>query len=300
MDITVQAFELETGKGITMEMLYEHVQTSSGMPVDGRFLYVDRFNGWWRGLLLTARNIKAFTRLERNGGRIRLNPEAITNGELAHFNFFLLHEQRQRGLYQYYHGAASIHGFGNVLKSLYSDLKDQIIVQACKDAGEDPKDPPLKIKQRYAGFLKYQLVLRRQSFEEFIQSLRGVSKVNIQFKEYVPNLKPFRPLADKAKTIRHNLTFRDKYDGSLRDEIIELAHSDLLKDLRGVGLVDGNVERRFRLLSEPESLGNFDFNDVVLETEFDSNDVHFSLQKAAILERLKQIAEDDNWMMGRL
>jgi len=68
---------------------------------------------------------------------------------------------------------------------------------------------------------------------------------------------------------------------------IELARSDLLKDLRGIGLDEGDVERRFRLLHEPESLAKYDFNDIVLETEFDSNDVPSSLQTSSLLVRLK-------------
>ena len=88
MDVTVQAFELATGDGITLEMLRERIQQSSNTLVDGRFLYIDQHEGWWRGLLLTARNIKAFARMEREDGRIRLSPEAINTGELAHFNFF--------------------------------------------------------------------------------------------------------------------------------------------------------------------------------------------------------------------
>jgi hypothetical protein len=300
MDITVQAFELEIGPRITMQMLYDHLLSAAATPVDGRFLYVDRFDGWWRGLLLTARNIKAFARMERDEGRIRLSPEAIANGELAHFNFFLMHEERRRGLFQYYHGAASIHGFGGILKHQYNALKNQLISQACRAAGEDPEKPPAKIKRRYAGFLNLQLVLRRESFEDLVRNLRAVSKVSIQFKEYQPNERLFRSLAEKSKVVKHTLTFRDKYEGSLRDDIIELARSDMLKDLRGVGIEEGDVERRFRLLNEPESLGRFDFNDVVLETEFDSNDVRSSLQRAPLLTRLADIAQADDWLMGSI
>lgn len=301
MDVTVQAFELTTGNGISLDTLGTHIQAISGSPVENRFLYIDQTDGWWRGLLLTARNIKAFSRMKRDaGGRIKLSPEAITNGELAHFNFFLLHKERRRGLFQYYHGSASLHGFAHILKRHYGGLKKQLIEETCRSAGEDPGDPPSRIKKQYSGYLNYQLVLRRQSFETLMRELRGVSKASVQFIDYRPHERMFRSLAEKAKPIRHNLTFRNKYDGAIRDNLIELASSDILKELRGVGLDENDIERPFRLLREPETLGRFDFNDIVLETEFDSTDVHSSLQAAPILNRLKSIAESDDWMMGLL
>lgn len=300
MDITIQAFEISIGNGITLDMLRSHIQTSAALPFDGRFLYVDQTDGWWRGLLLTARNIKAFSRMEREGGRIKLSPEAISNGELAHFNFFLFNEERRRGLYQYYHGSASIHGYANILKQHYNTLKKRLIEQACREAGEDHENPPDRIKRRFSGFLNYQLVLRRKSFEDLIRELRGISKASLQFVDYQPGQRLFRSLAEKSKAVKHNLTFRNKYDGSIKDDLIELANSDILKDLSGVGLDDDDIERPFKLLREPESLGKFDFNDIVLETEFDSDDVQTSLQAAPLLRRLERIAEQDSWMMGRI
>ena len=300
MDVTVQAFELTTGKGITLEALKAYIEKAASKAVDGRLLYIDKNEGWWKGLMLTARDIKAFSRMERKGRRIRLSPQSITNGELAHFNFFLFHEKRRRGLFQYYHGSASIHGFAQNLKRRYNTLRDVLISNACKEAGEDPDNPPKKIKSRYSGALNYQLVLRRKSFEDMIRDLKGISNVSIQFTEYRPGNRIFRSLAEKAKTVRHNLTFRDKYDGSLKDDLIAISRKRSLKDLRGVGIENGDIERRFRFLREPESLGKFDFNDIVLETEFDSDDVHNSLSKSPLLDRLMEIAQSDNWIMGRV
>jgi len=300
MDITVQAFELTTGNGITLEMLGEHMKVSSADPVDGRLLYIDRADGWWRGLLLTARNIKAFSRMKRDGGVIRLSPEAITEGELAHFNFFLLNEKKRRGLYQYYHGAASIHGYANILKKHYSRYKNQLISEDCQTEGENPEHPPTKIKKKYSGSLNYQLVLRRQSFEDLVRNLQAIKNITIEFVEYKPNQKTFRTLANKAKIIKHRLTFMNKYDDSIRNAIIKLVASDALKNLSGVGVEESGLERNFRLLQEPESLGKFDFNDIVLETEFDSRDVRGSLQAAPLLSRLKEIADNDAWMTGRI
>lgn len=300
MDITVQAFELTSGEGITFDLLRAHIQSNSAVSVDGRLVYIDKSDGWWRGVLLTARDIKTFSRMEREGGRIRLSPEAITKGELAHFNFFIFHEERQRGLYQYYHGSASLHGFANVLKHHYGGLKKQLIEQACREAGEDPDDPPVRIKRRFKGYMNYQLVLRRQSFENLINGFRAVNKISIQFVEYQPAHRLFRSLADKANRVVHNLTFKNKYEGSIRDDLIALATTDTLKELRGVGIDENDIERPFRLLNEPESLGKFDFNSTVLQTEFDSDDVHSSLHTAPLIRNLMAIAEADNWMMGQV
>ncbi|MBF0377304.1 MAG: hypothetical protein HQK72_07450 [Desulfamplus sp.] len=301
MNITVQAFELSNDKNnITLEMLNSHIQNNPNTNGDNRYIYIDRYDGWWTGLLLTAKNIKAYPRMEKEKGRIKLSPEAINKGELGHFNFFLLHEERRRGLFQYYHGSASIHIFAKILKSHYNYLKNILIEQACKDAGKDPNSPPPEIIKRYAGNLNYSLVLRQTSFEEIVSNLRGISKIDVQFTEYVFNDQVFRPLAEKAKTVRHHLTFKAKHDQSILDKVIELSRYPHLKSLSCVGIEEDNIERKFKLLNEPESLGTFDFNDVVLKTEFDSDNVHNSLENVPFIAELKKIAEADDWMMGRI
>lgn len=300
MDISVQAFEVELGRGITMPQLFDHIVASSGNALDSRYLYLSRHNGWWQGLLLTAKDIRAFTRMQRVGGHITLTPENLGDSELAHFNYFILHEERRRGLFQHYHGAASLNGFGYQLKQKYQALKDRLVRDACTNAGAAPDDPPARIRRQYAGFLSYEIVLRRTSFERLVRELRRIRQLTIQFKEYVPGKRAFRPLASKAATVRHRLSFRDQYNGALRDDLIALARTDLLKDLRGVGIGQDDLEKRFRLLNEPETLGRFDFNDVVLNTEFDSDDVPRSLVAAPMITTLHGIADQDAWCMGRV
>lgn len=300
MDINILAFELELGKGITMSEIFDYIVESSGSPTDSRYLYVAKEDGWWRGLLLTARNIKAFSRMQRAGGHITLTPENLGESELAHFNYFILNENRMRGLYQYYHGAASLYGFGYQLKSKYNTLKNTKIAAACRAVGASTDAPPARIRRQYSGYLSCDIVLRRSSFEALIRELRQIRHLTVQFKQYVPGTRAFRPLASRASSIRHKLTFRDQYGGALRDDIISLAQSPDLKDLRGLGTGEDGLDRRFRLINEPETLGRFDFNDVVLNTEFDSNNVADSMANAPMIARLHEIASEDAWCMGRI
>lgn len=300
MDINILAFELELGKGITMPELFDHIAGSSGSHTDSRYLYVARHEGWWRGLLLTARDIKAFSRMQRAGGHITLTPENLGESELAHFNYFILNEDKKRGLFQYYHGAASLNGFGYQLKSKYNNLKNAKIAAACSAVGAPSDAPPGRIKRKYSGYLSCDIVLRRSSFESLIRDLRQIRRLTIQFKKYIPGTRAFRPLASKAKVIRHKLSFRDQYGGALRDDVISLARSRDLKDLRGVGIGEDGLDRRFRLINEPETLGRFDFNDVVLNTEFDSSNVAGSMANAPMIARLHEIAGNDAWCMGNI
>ena len=300
MDINILAFELELGKGITMPEIFDHVVGSSGTPTDSRYLYVARNDGWWRGLLLTARDIKAFTRMQRAGGHITLTPENLGESELAHFNYFILHENNRRGLFQYYHGAATLNGFGYQMKCKYNNLKHAKVAAACRAAGVPTDAPPARIRKQFSGYLACDIVLRRSSFDALIRDLRQIRRLTLQFKQYIPGTRAFRPLASKASAIRHKLTFRDQYGGALREDIVSLARSRDLKDLRGVGIGEDGLERRFRLLNEPETLGRFDFNDVVLNTAFDSNNVADSMANAPMIARLHEIAGEDAWCMGRI
>jgi len=300
MNINVQAFEIALGRGITMSQFYDYIIEFNNSVVDDRYLYISRSNGWWKGLLLTAKNIKAFSRMQRMGPHITLSPENLDDSELAHFNYFILHEERKRGLFQHYHGAATMNGFGFQLKHRYNTLKQEMISQACARAGESAESPPVRIKRQYSGSLSYEIVLRRTSFESLVQELRKVKNVTVQFKEYSPNARPFRTLASKASAVRHRLTFRNQYSGSIKDDLIELSRFSGLKDLSGVGIDRNDFEHRFKLLNEPETLGIFDFNEIVLETQFDSNRIPESIETAPMIEKLEEIASEDAWCMGRL
>jgi len=289
------AFEINLGKGITMSSLYNHIVVTSENAVQKQLLYVDQKDGWWRGVLLTSKDIKAFSRMVREKGIVRISPEAIHNGELAHFNFFLLNAQTQRGYFQYYHGSSSLHGFCDVLKKKYNDLKDILLTDACRKFDADISNIPTHITRQFSGNLRYEIVLRKKSFKELIEGLNYIKNITFQFKEYIPAQPLFRPLAEKAKSIRHRLTFTTHHDNSLLSDIVALGNANVIKDLRGIGVAEGNIEKPFRLLNEPETLERFDFNDVVLATEFDSRDIPQSLDDAPMMKHLLNIAEQDGW-----
>lgn len=297
MDVKVMAFEISLGNGITMPTLYDHIVGTSNVSVDRRLLYLDQLDGWWRGLVLTSKDIKAFSKLIRERGSIRLSPEAIHDGELAHFNFFLVNATTGRGYFQYYHGSSSVNAFFYSLRKKYNELRDILIDIACREAQVERYNMPASIKRRFKGKLHCTLVLRRKSFAELMEELRYVKNLSIQFREYVPNQPLFRALALRAKSIKHRLVFGVQDDPSVLRSIVDLVHADVLKDLRGVGVANDDFERAFQLLNEPETLARFDFNDVVLETEFDSRDISRSMNNAPMLQRLREIANTDGWAL---
>ena len=300
MDVKIMAFEISLGKGISMAALHDHIVSTSDQADGERLLYVDQDSGWWRGLVLTSKNIKAFSRLIRDKGIVRLSPEAIHNGELAHFNFFLINEQSKRGYFQYYHGSASVHALCTILRKKYNDLRSVMLDKACKEAGTTIINMPKHIKRRFSGYLKYEIVLRKKSFKELMEEMDYIKNITVQFKEYIPNQPLFRPLAEKAKSIRHRLTFGMHGNHPILENIIALSQGDMLKDLRGVGMDGDGFERPFRLLNEPETLERFDFNNTVLETEFDSGNVRQSMNNAPIIKRLHEIATSDGWAVSQI
>lgn len=298
MDIKIMAFEITLGDGISMDALYDHCSATSATPVGKRLLYINQKDGWWRGVMITAKNIKAFSRLIRDKGTVRLRPQEIQDGELAHFNYFLLNAKSQRGYFQYYHGSTSVHGFGDALKKKYNSLKEVLMAVACQKLETTTGAVPKHIKRQFSGYLQYEVVLRKKTFQELLKEFKYVKNITVQFKEYVPDQPLFRPLAEKAKSIQHRLVFSAKPDNYLLNNIIELALADVIQNMRGVGVADDNLDRKFKLLNEPETLDHFDFNDIVLETVFDSVDIGKSMDNAPIIQRLYDIANRDAWAAG--
>ena len=297
MDVKVMAFELTMGNGITISDLYDYCLRTSGTRVYNRLLFVDKKDKWLRGLMLTSKNIKAFSKLIRETGKIILSPQAIVDGELAHFNFFLMNTENLHGYFQYYHGSTSIHSFGESLKRKYRDLRELSIDRERKASGFDGNYTPKQIKNKYDGFLNFEIVFRKKTFQQFIEELNYVKNITVQFKEYIPDQRQFRSLAEKAKARRLSLTFKGYENrAAILKDLIALGHVDDIKDIRGVGVGSDNYEKAFKLYNEPETLDRFDFNDVVLQTEFDSSDVPKSIDNTPIVNRLYQMAEDDPWI----
>ncbi|PKN20393.1 MAG: hypothetical protein CVU71_00965 [Deltaproteobacteria bacterium HGW-Deltaproteobacteria-6] len=297
MDVKVMAFELTLGKGISITDFYNYCRNTSGTPIYKRFIYVDQSEKWLRGIVLTSKDIKAFTKLVRKPGKIMISPEAINDGELAHFNFFILNTENLRGYFQYYHGSTSIHSFGDTLKRKYRDLKHILIDQACKKAEISQYEIPKSIRNKYDEYLKFEVVLLRKTFKEFMKEFTRVKNITVQFKEYIPNQPLFRVLAEKAKTRRHTLTFKGyEHRIEILNDVIALGTADVVQDLHGVGVTDDNFDRPFKLHNEPETLDHFDFNEFVLLTEFDSSNVKGSIDNAPVVKRLFNITEKDKWI----
>lgn len=298
MDVKVMAFEISLGRGISMAALYDYIVATSGIAIDKRFIYLDQERGWWRGLVLTSKDIKAFSRLVKERGIVKLSPEAIHNGELAHFNFFLFNPESGKGYFQYYFGSSSINSFFFALKRKYKILRETLLNEACRVADADINNIPGPIKRKFSGRMKCSIVLRQKTFAELMDELSYLKNITFQFNEYVPNQPLFRSLARNAKTIKHSLTFASHGDVSIVRDLVAMVQGNMLKDLRGTGVADDFTERPFRLLDEPETLDRFDFNDIVLETEFDSDHVHQSMTNAPVITRLYEIARRDNWISG--
>ena len=299
MEINVQAFELQLGNGISMSDLYDHLIASSSNVVEDRYLYVDRSGHHWRGLVLTSKNIKAFSRMQReSNGRVVLHPEMLTDSELAHFNYFLLDERTKRGLYQYYHGSATVNGLGSNLSRRYADLRLKKINEACAHISASSDNPPKAIKRAFSGSLSLALVLRRTSFESLLSELRLIKNATIEFIEYMPSLQAFQPLAARAYSVRHRLSFRGEQGCGIGGLLGGLVQSGNVKELSGIGIDQDNMERRFKLYNQPETLATYNFNDIVSTTSFDSSRVCESLTKAPMIDRLNEIGRQDPWFTG--
>lgn len=300
MNVVVQAFDIELGKGISTSDLYNSIVGLAGTPLEDRYLYLTKEGDLWMGLLLTARNIKAFSKMRKERNRIQIEPVSLGESEIAHFNYFILNAKHQRGLFQKYHGAASINVLGYQLRSHYNQLKEQKVIRDCNEDGGSPSAPPKHIKNRYAGHLNWSIVLRRNSFESLISDLEKIKNATIQFTEYMPDCKAFQPIASKAKVIRHRLTFQEQHRGAIKRDLIRLSKFPGLKSLSGVGVDSNGLEQKFKLLNEPETLGVFNFNEVALETTFDSNRISDSIQGAPMIKRLQDIGNNDPWFTGEV
>src|SRR5262245_5589696 len=98
MKVKVFGFELHMGNGITNDDFFTHVSTLSGKPLDDRIIALHKKGDFWRGVLLSVKDAKAFCQIQRSGNAFTVTATELQKGaNPVDFNFFVIHTATAKG-----------------------------------------------------------------------------------------------------------------------------------------------------------------------------------------------------------
>lgn len=291
MDIKLLGVEFEFGKGITISDLFDKIAANNGNPITlqnyGRFLYIDDLGDYYAGLLITTKNQKKFLEFKNDAKNSRIETKDVTQGsQLADFNYFLINKKTNRGIYQYYHNSCSLNTFGTLCKYYYDTHKEAEIAKAVK-IEKDVKLP--KIRSRYAGSLKWNILVKPENFKDLISRLSTISYVTVEVTTLAYKNTIFTPMANKAKRISQKFTFpKDSAAAMLVDEISDFAEHPDVASARVEGTDKAGHEQVIKLENTPDSFGSFDYDRIAATMNLSPKDFARSPFMQEIIKAINQ------------
>ena len=103
MKINIYGFEWELGNGISLDEFCNYHKKLSGKEIYNKIIAIDKKDGFWIGFFYN----KGYKIVLQNNKRWRKfcnNTRGMEEGDgMADFDFFIIHPETARGLYQHDH-----------------------------------------------------------------------------------------------------------------------------------------------------------------------------------------------------
>lgn len=293
--VKVTGFEWNIGsKKYSPKDLCKYLELTSGLKRGKTKIFCQKNGDVFIGLVVTINDMKAFTTWEEKGGGLAMNQ--LEDGKsMADFNYFIVHPEAGRGLYQYYHTSSTLNTFSVSCKKCANEMKEEAIKKDIEkykfDNGiEDLKETEVnKIRREHALSFKYSQVTRRENFQAFVKTMTDIKSFSFEVTTSDTMDSKRVALSKYAKRISHKMTFEET-GGKMAS--IRNAVNKLIPDLSAAKVIGNdpdNIERVFKLDKNYEVFEEYDFNDVVLTVMHDAKDIQNSLPGAAMIKEMTRI-----------
>ncbi|MHC1744852.1 MAG: hypothetical protein AB9873_17740 [Syntrophobacteraceae bacterium] len=250
--------------------------------------------GYWVGLFLTIKDIKAFCQIKKEGDVFTITPNMLEEGtRVADFNFFLLHPTTGRGLYQHYHQSPAPNTFCAFAKKRYDELKDQKIdteILNAEGRGISDKDER-NIRKTYKGSLKFSTLLKQDSFEKSVQALKEVTFFELELATYGTKEKDFLPISPYATRMKHKVFFDRKSNTAMVKERILETLSMGLRSGKVKGVDPEGNQAVYKLLNDYAAFANYDYNDLITTIHINSSDLVSSVRSSKLISELVRLSK---------
>jgi hypothetical protein len=293
MRVKVLGFNLLIEGGINGARFFEWIESQSPLkPEPQRRLAITRDGEYWKGLLLTVRDVRHFTQIQEAGGQFILTTETMKDGaHPADANFFIVHASTLRGLYLHYFHSASLNTLCYELKHLYDELRRLEMERAVEALCEPSTRELIETKRRYRKSLKYTILVRPGTLEDCVEELDRIKSFTFQYSELRPIVESFRPIASTALRVTHRAVFSKS--GTLeaqKQAVVDLIKSNVLRTASVVGMDPSEHEVTYRLTHDLASLGEYDYDKLADGLKVNSADLISSIRTCPMVQTLVEMA----------
>ncbi len=305
MKIKIQGFEWFLGKGISLEQLNSYLEEKSGVDINNKILAICQKDGFWTGVFLSIKNVKAYCQIKKGDGKFVITPQELEEGaSIVDFNFFILHPNTGRGLYQYYHQSASSNTFCNFIKKRYNELKKRKMEQEIElSGGADITEKEYKkIIKKYKGTFSSTTLVRPDRFEDYIRDLKQIKSLSYEISTINVNEKDRTPLHRLAERTTYRAFFSDDLVNmdKIKKAIIEMNPTNTFRRATVTGIDYSDQEAMYKLLNDYESYAEYDYDDIIKTVKIDSSDLIGSVRNASMVATMIKMARNNRQIKSLL
>lgn len=293
-------FVWRTGKGITFDEFFEQLKSLRGELTRfgnyDRLLYTGETQEYFVGLFLTVKDQRRACEIRDLGGEFKINVRALADGtSLTDFNFFIVSKGTGRGLYQHYHNSCSFNQFSIFCSRQYDDLRESRREADLVPEGGDeaPGIAKRKIAEKYKGGLEWEVMVRQEKLQELLEELKIINFIEYEVATFTADEPTLTPLEPFVKKETRRLRFHpDMTADGLRSRLGDFVRRGNMRQGRVVGRDHEGIERIYRLLENPDSFGQYEYEDLADEHVLNLEDVAespFVKEMLSVVEKNKTI-----------
>ena len=292
MKITFQAFRWDCQcSELTLSTFISYLMSMNGERMNNRiFYFVQDNDGFYKGVVLTIKDFKKFTKIVHSNGLLTLDIHTLNQDEqIADFNFFIINSNNSYGMYQYYYQSCSLNNFNVLIKKLYNKYKNELLYSKeteLKNKGLTDKQIKMSLKNFNKAF-KYAIIERGGSFIDRISKLREAHDAEIEFDLCDITDDKFVAIKQQTKRIKYKLIFeKTTFQSRIIDNLIELLNKYSVKKARISG-VDENVnDTIYKTLNDFDSFACFDYDSLVSEINLNEKEIEASIKQNKTINEL--------------
>lgn len=271
MKVRIHGFELVLGTEITLDQFLKDVKNRSGERVDNHILALTQKGGYWVGVLLTIKDVSKFMLIRQ----LKVTVQELESGtSIVDVNFFLIHPETGRGLYQYYHHSASVNVFCGLCKKRFISLKRSLEITSRKET------------------LNYVILEKPETLIESTEKLKGIKSIELEQVSYTFREENFSPISRFATRIVERAVFTlPSNQEKVKPVVLNILRKVGLKKAFIKGIDPDGQEVFLKLVNDHAVFQEYDFDDFFGTINLDGNNFDLTIKGSKNIDQLITIAK---------
>lgn len=270
MKVKYLGFEISTEKNlITISDFIENNLVFDMSDILERNVLIDcSHSDYYKGLILTVKDQKAFCKLQGNVGDLEITVENLSGGDqLIEFNFFVINKKTGKGLYQFYYQSTSLAKFKEILKRKFLSYR-AILIQSEYDSnitlGKSDGVSKRNANKKYLDKISLSLLVKPQTLSQLLQKCKQIKSFEVEFSTYEYIRKHGLPMPAHATKLKQKVYFdKDTKVKELAASIVSFVGTENPVSGTIMVLDEFGQEMPYKLMDTPDLFHEEEFDDLV-------------------------------------